>query len=317
VCFNLTNSNIAAAITLSSDGLQKPHKKSKKSIENKKDSAVSVQTADAVATNGPETITKSKHQPRKRAADFLSDTEDNAANGASAPAPSKRDAETTEKHKGKKFKKVADISKADSNTPIVRPTFNKDAKVEISKKSKKAAPLPKDHVISPSDAPPMTSFKEQQDPAESGTVTEKVENTLDTPVPPHSKKSKKHKTAKGQASAIAETLTADGVNGVAGKVDDGSLDPLTNKDTTSISMQVEGQMTAEKEIEDEWGSEDEEDDQGAALLKGFDTDGEDNAEDVGLEASKPLPKLSKKTSKKTKQAAQKGRSEVPGTVYVG
>jgi nucleolar protein 15 len=82
-------------------------------------------------------------------------------------------------------------------------------------------------------------------------------------------------------------------------------------------MQVEGQVTVEKELEDEWGSEDEEEDQGAALLAGFDSDGDDNARDVGLEAGKPLPKLPKKASKKAKEASQKDASEGPGTVYVG
>jgi hypothetical protein len=320
VCFKLANSNIAPATAISSDAPPKPQKKSKKLLENKEDSAVSVQVTEAVTANGSETITKSKHKPRKRAADFLSDTEDNAAHGASAPILQKGDAETAGKPKDKKPKKAADTSKADPNTADARPNANKDAEVERSKKSKKskkAAPLLKHSTTSSSDAPSLKPSKEQHQFAVSGTVTGKGDNTLYIPLSDPPNKSKKNQKAKEQASANAAILTADGVNGVAENLADEALAPLTNKEATSTSMQVEGQVTAEKELEDEWGSEDEEDDQGAALLAGFDSDGEDNADDVGFEADKPLPKLSKKTSKKVKDAAQKGASEGPGTVYVG
>lgn len=219
--------------------------------------------------------------------------------------------ETNEKPKEKKLKKVSDPKTEDLNTPDVRQTTKRDAEAEKSKKSKKAP------VLSSFGAPSTKPSKERQDSAASSRPTEKVDSTLETPLQASSKSSKKRKNAKGKAPANAETLTADGVNGVTGNVDNEMLDPLTNKASTSTSMLVEGQVTAEKELEDEWGSEDEEEDQGAALLAGFDSDGDDNAEDVGLEAGKPVPKLPKKTSKKVKEASQKGISEGPGTVYVG
>jgi hypothetical protein len=131
------------------------------------------------------------------------------------------------------------------------------------------------------------------------------------------KKSKKNKVLEGQALADAGSLTADGVNGVVENLGDAALNPMTNKKAASMSMQVEGQETAEKELEDEWGSEDDEDDQGAALLAGFDSDGEDTAVDEGLEINKPLPKISKEVTKKVEKAGQKGGNDGPGAVYVG
>lgn len=158
----------------------------------------------------------------------------------------------------------------------------------------------------------------QKKPKEGAASTkDKAENTMDIQLAAPSKKSKKSKKTKGKPAADAGTLTAAGVNGLAENVDDEALDPPTNTDAKPISMQVEGQETAEKELEDEWGSEDEEDDQGGAFLAGFDSDGEDDAEDVGLDIGKPLPKLSKKASKEVKKVVQKDASEGPGTVYVG
>jgi hypothetical protein len=316
-CVNLANSNIGAAIALPNDAPQKPHKKSKNSLENQKNPAISVQAAETVTKFVSETVTKSKHKPRKRAADFLSDTEDNAANGASAPAPEQREAEAAEKLKEKKSKKGADTAKDGPNTTKAIPPADSPVKIEKSKKMKKAVPPPKDPATSSSDAPPVNLSKQQQKPTASVTATGKVDTAMDILLPAPSKRSKKNKNAKGQASANAETLTADGANGVTEKVGNEMLDPMTNKDATSTSMEVEGQMTVEKELEDEWDSEDEEDDQGAALLAGFDSDGEDNTEDVGLEVDKPLPKLSKKITQKIAKAAQKGISEGPGSVYVG
>ncbi|MCV5968461.1 hypothetical protein, partial [Lactococcus petauri] len=62
------------------------------------------------------------------------------------------------------------------------------------------------------------------------------------------------------------------------------------------------------------------DDKAAALLAGFDSDGEDENEDKDLDTSSTL-KLSKKKSKevqkKLSQAQKSGSKEGPGTVYVG
>jgi hypothetical protein len=309
--------NLVPAIPLPNDIPQKPNKKPKKSLEHKKDPAISVQTEEAVINNGPETAIKSKHKPRKRAADFLSDTENNTTNGASAPAPQNGGAEPASKPKEKKSKKVAGTDKPNSNTKEIVPLVNVPTEVEMSKKKKKSAPLPSDSTKKPSDTPPAKLLKQQEHPTVSSRANHQGDHDTGTPLPAPSKKSKKNKKSKGQASADAESLTADGVNGVEENLGDAALNPITNRDPTSMSMQVEGQETAEKELEDEWGSEDDEDDQGAALLTGFDSDGEDAAVDEGLEIDKPLPQISKEVSKKVKKAGQKGGNDGPGAVYVG
>jgi nucleolar protein 15 len=121
---------------------------------------------------------------------------------------------------------------------------------------------------------------------------------------------------KKAANVPAVSLTADGVNGMSSKADE-SLD-VAAEDEASTSMQAEAAQTTEKELHDEYESE-EEIDQAAALLEGFDSDTEDLAQDAGFDKSKPTGALPnyKKTQKKLKQAAQKGNKDGPGTVYVG
>jgi nucleolar protein 15 len=275
-----------------------------------------VDAEEAITNNGSETAIKSKHKSRKRAADFLSDTEGNAANGASAPAPQNGDAEPAEKPKGKKSRKVADTDKPNSNTKEILPPVNTHAGPEKSKTKKKSAPLPSDSTKKSSNVPPAKLVKPHERPTASSTAVQR-DHDMCTPLPAPLKKSKKNKVLEGQALADAESLTADGVNGVVENLGDAALNPMTNKKATSMSMQVEGQETAEKELEDEWGSEDDEDDQGAALLAGFDSDGEDTAVDEGLEMDKPLPKISNEVTKRVEKAGQKGENDGPGAVYIG
>jgi nucleolar protein 15 len=69
-------------------------------------------------------------------------------------------------------------------------------------------------------------------------------------------------------------------------------------------------------------SEDEEDDQTVALIKGFESSGdEDESGDEGFDPDQPVPKIpdSKKTKRKIlkKQKEHKTESEQPGVVYVG
>ena len=134
---NSTDNKFGPAISLPNDIPQKPFKKSKKSLEHKKDLAISVHAEETITNNGSETAIKSRHKSRKRAADFLSDTEGNAANGASAPAPQNGDAEPAEKPKGKKSRKVADTDKPNSNTKEILPPVNLHTEVEKSKTKKK------------------------------------------------------------------------------------------------------------------------------------------------------------------------------------
>jgi nucleolar protein 15 len=274
------------------------------------DPAVSAQALEAAIVRESDISTKPKHKPRKRAVDFLSDAEDNATDGASAPVPERAEAEMNERPKEKKLKRGPPTKIKDSNTPDVLQATKMDTEVNKPKKSKNVPAL------SPSDAPPVKPSKERQGSKAPFRPTGKADDALETPLPALSKGSRSRRK-KGKGSANAEALTADGVNGVIENVETETLQPLTNKDPTSASLQVEGQETVEKELEDEWGSEDEEEDQGAALLAGFDSDGDDNTKDVGFEAGKPLPKLPKEASEKAKEASQKDCSEDPGTIYVG
>ena len=301
-----TNSNAGAATALPSDAPHKLHKKSKNSIENAKGSVTAVPAAETATINGSKTAVKSKPKPRKRAADFLSDTDESAAKESSAIPPERERAENADEPKNKETKEGAGSSKAALDATDTLLPVKKPPKVEKPKQKRKTALLSSEPATSSSVALATSDI---------------VADQIDKPVAMRSeapaKKPKKTKKSKGQASGNAGTLTAGGVSGVAEKADHETPDPLTNKDATFVSMQVEGQVTAEKELEDEWGSEDEEDDQGAALLAGFDSDGGDNTEDVGFEVGQALPKLSKKTSKKVKKAVQEGTKEGPGTVYVG
>ncbi|PQE07524.1 ribosomal biogenesis Gar2 protein [Rutstroemia sp. NJR-2017a BBW] len=75
--------------------------------------------------------------------------------------------------------------------------------------------------------------------------------------------------------------------------------------------------------DDEDDEDEEEDDQTQALLKGFesDSDEEENAKEGGFEEGQPIPnaleKLSKKEKKAIRKAAEKAADEKPGVVYIG
>lgn len=79
----------------------------------------------------------------------------------------------------------------------------------------------------------------------------------------------------------------------------------------------------EEENDDDDGEEEEEDDQTEALLKGFESDGDDdeNAKEGGLEPGQEVPnaleKLSKKQKKAIKKAAEEAANDLPGVVYIG
>lgn len=88
---------------------------------------------------------------------------------------------------------------------------------------------------------------------------------------------------------------------------------------------VEKESVAEPEPveESEKSEEEEEDDQTEALLKGFesDDDEEQNAKEGGLEPGQQVPnaleKLSKKQKKAIKKAAEEAANDLPGVVYIG
>lgn len=115
-----------------------------------------------------------------------------------------------------------------------------------------------------------------------------------------------------------DSLTADGVNGVLEYPNEEEIEVATTNEQSSTSMQAEAQRTVDKEMADEVATDDESDETGAALLAGFDSDGEDPTEDSGLDPAKMKDlELSKRDRKKLRQAVQKGSRGEPGTVYVG
>lgn len=130
------------------------------------------------------------------------------------------------------------------------------------------------------------------------------EATVATPAA--SKKSPNKKTKKDGESKSAEKKGAS----KAKKVE---VPSESEEDAVDIlSMQSE----SEEEIEDEG-----EDDQTAALIKGFESSGdEDDSGDEGYTPDKPIPKIpeSKKAQKKIMKKQKEGDvSDEPGTVYIG
>lgn len=118
--------------------------------------------------------------------------------------------------------------------------------------------------------------------------------------------------------SIGDSLTADGVNGILERSSEEDVEVTTANEVPDTSMQAEAQRTVDKEMADEAATEDDSDDQGAALLTGFDSDGDDTGQDEGLDPANMADlDLNKQQRKKLRQAARKGSKEGPGAVYVG
>lgn len=82
----------------------------------------------------------------------------------------------------------------------------------------------------------------------------------------------------------------------------------------------EFQIDASESEESEEEIDDVEDDQTAALIKGFESSGdEDESGDEGYNSKMPIPKIpdTKKAEKKMKKLQQGDSKDEPGTVYVG
>ncbi|GJP87862.1 hypothetical protein CBS63078_5317 [Aspergillus niger] len=114
------------------------------------------------------------------------------------------------------------------------------------------------------------------------------------------------------------------------KKEDGTAAPATKSKPakTNTKAKKAEPVPEESEEEDESAasdasqSEDEEDDRTAALIKGFESSGdEDESGDEGFNPDQPVPKIpdSKKAKRKIlkKQKENAGQAEEPGTVYVG
>jgi len=91
--------------------------------------------------------------------------------------------------------------------------------------------------------------------------------------------------------------------------------PVESDDADEVEVEIEAEVGVEDEDE---GDASEVDDQTEALLKGFESDGDDDAENQeGLPDGQEVPKLTKSQKKKLKKGTQSGTSDKPGVVYIG
>ncbi|KAJ5579007.1 rRNA processing protein gar2 [Penicillium hetheringtonii] len=132
------------------------------------------------------------------------------------------------------------------------------------------------------------------------------------------KKSKKEESAPAGKKAASKAKKAEEV---AGESDES--DVSDDEDFLVDSAASDDSEDEEEDIdEDDEEDEEAEDDQTAALIKGFESSGdEDDSGDEGFEAGKPVPRIpdSKKIKQKLlkKQKKNAGTQEEPGTVYIG
>ncbi|KAL8243788.1 hypothetical protein R6Q59_010046 [Mikania micrantha] len=146
-------------------------------------------------------------------------------------------------------------------------------------------------------------------------VTDEPVVKADKPEKPSKKAKKSAVSEKTHANGSKVSLTADGVNGIVETIGNAEVEIASAIHPASTSLEAEGLHTVDKELEEE-NEVDSQEDQGAALLAGFDSDSDDLAEDQGdISKTQPIPQF-KKTNKKLRQAKEKG-SDGPGTVYVG
>jgi nucleolar protein 15 len=123
------------------------------------------------------------------------------------------------------------------------------------------------------------------------------------------KKTKKDEATPAQA----------GKKSAAAKVAKPAPKPKKVEEAPEESDGEEFQIDAESE-ESEEEIDDVEDDQTAALIKGFESSGdEDESGDEGYNSKMPIPKIpdTKKAEKKMKKLQQGDAKDEPGTVYVG
>lgn len=163
------------------------------------------------------------------------------------------------------------------------------------------------------------------DEGDDGDAGSKLSEVKNPPVGDKTKSSKKKSKKEAKEETIAPSTTSapapatqdDDAKVQKGKKDKGKKEgkPHTKEViTTEPTSDVEGE-TGEHESEDEG-----EDDQTIALIKGFESSGdEDISGDEEYEVGKPVPGLPKpkKTKKKLEKLKNRDTPDEPGTVYVG
>ena len=268
-----------------------------------------------------ETQTNPKVKPRKRAVDFLSDDEEKD-DGVSVDKKDEVGTSNSEKPRKKKSKKdKAGVNGEASGSAMHNESAAKrtaiatkaSGDVPAASKLKEAKPEPKTKETSTTEGGLVSSFVPKRGPSTINVHAEKIKKLLGQKDGLLKQSNKANKAA----NVPATDSTTDGVNGVSSNTINESLETVA-KGAASTSMQAEAQRTIEKELQDEYES-DEGIDQAGALLEGFDSDNEDLAQDEGFDKDKPTAAIPnyKKTQKKLRQASQKGNKDGPGAVYVG
>ncbi|KAJ5718137.1 Nucleotide-binding alpha-beta plait [Penicillium malachiteum] len=123
------------------------------------------------------------------------------------------------------------------------------------------------------------------------------------------KKGANKKAKKDEKPAVPEKKTK--ATPKAKKVEEVAIE---SEDDEAEDISVESAESDDSEGEDIL------DDQTAALIKGFESSGdEDDSEDEGFDSNKPVPKIpdTKKAAKKIKSQSKSEVPETPGAVYVG
>lgn len=175
-------------------------------------------------------------------------------------------------------------------------------------KNKKNAPAAKD---TKSDAAPKTNGEKEQSKrqikprkrAADFLSSDEEDEPEVKEAEPEKKKSTNKKTKKEEAP----------------KAEKASTKSKAKKQPTPEESEEEANASAPE------GSDDEgEDDQTTALIRGFESSGdEDASDDEGFDPKQPVPnipdskKAKRKILKKQKKAAEEGENQTPGTVYIG
>jgi len=240
-----------------------------------------------------------------------------------APAVSDPPAKKTKKVEAK----AADATQNDAPKPILKKKENGAAKGTKAKAAPKAAPKANGESVHQvkhrKRASDFLSDEEDDEPAATAPkkATSKKSKKEETAPAPAAKKAKKEETAPAPAAKKPASKKS--------KKEETAPAPAAKKASKSKKVEVPAESDEEDEDEEEVLSmpsdseeeiDDAEDDQTAALIKGFESSGdEDESGDEGYNPDKPVPKIpdTKKAQKKIAKQQKGDAPEEPGTVYIG
>ncbi|KAI2787635.1 hypothetical protein POX_f08008 [Penicillium oxalicum] len=212
----------------------------------------------------------------------------------------------------KKTKKVEVKTKAvkpakPAEETASKPALKKKETVTVKSKETKTETAPKANGVSTRQAKPRKRAADFLSDEE----TEK-------PAPAPAKKPVNKKTKKEESSTQAAKKSA------SAKIGKPTPKPKQVEQASDESDDEDFVINASASESESEGSEEEiddaEDDQTAALIKGFESSGdEDESADEGYDSKQPIPKIpdTKKAEKKMKKLQQGENKDEPGTVYVG